>query len=51
MELDELPDQGILFVERRGALKLFDFKTEQTETIAQLDIFYGNEDGLLRISC
>ena len=50
MELDELPDEGILFVERRGALKLFDFKTEQTETIAQLDLFYGNEDGLLGLA-
>ncbi|MCF7569025.1 ThuA domain-containing protein [Sabulilitoribacter arenilitoris] len=50
MELDELPDQGILFIERRGALKLFDFKIEQTETIAQLDIFYGNEDGLLGLA-
>ncbi|WP_233164031.1 ThuA domain-containing protein [Snuella sedimenti] len=50
MELDELPNRGILFVERRGALKLFDFKTEQTKTIAQLDLFYGNEDGLLGLA-
>ncbi|WP_242202762.1 ThuA domain-containing protein [Aestuariivivens insulae] len=50
MELDELPERGILFVERRGALKLFDFKTEQTKTIAQLDLFYGNEDGLLGLA-
>jgi len=50
MELDELPEEGILFIERRGALKLFDFKTEQTETIAQIDLFYGNEDGLLGLA-
>lgn len=50
MELDELPGKGILFVERRGALKLYDFKTEKTETIAQLELFYGNEDGLLGIA-
>ncbi len=50
MELDELPGEGILFIERRGALKLFDFKTEQTETIAQIDLFYGNEDGLLGLA-
>ncbi len=50
MELDELPGQGILFAERRGALKLFDFKTEQTNTVAQLNLFYGNEDGLLGLA-
>ena len=50
MELDELPGKGILFVERRGALKLFNFITEQTKTIAQLDLFYGNEDGLLGLA-
>ncbi len=50
MELDELPGKGILFVERRGALKLFDFEKEQTETIAQLNLFYGNEDGLLGLA-
>ena len=50
MELDELPGEGILFVERRGALKLFDFSTQKTEIIGQLDLFYGNEDGLLGIA-
>ncbi len=50
MELDELPGEGILFIERRGALKLYDFNKGQTETIAQLDLFYGNEDGLLGIA-
>lgn len=50
MELDELPGRGILFVERRGALKLFDFITEQTKTLANLDLFYGNEDGLLGLA-
>ena len=50
MELDELPGRGIVFVERRGAIKLYDFKTEATLKIAQLDLFYGNEDGLLGIA-
>ncbi len=50
MELDELPGKGILFVERRGALKLYDFETEATKTIAQLELFYGNEDGLLGLA-
>ncbi|MBC8768720.1 ThuA domain-containing protein [Arenibacter sp. BSSL-BM3] len=50
MELEELPSRGILFVERRGALKLYDFKEEKTKQIAQLNLFYGNEDGLLGIA-
>ncbi|SHI43445.1 cytochrome c [Arenibacter nanhaiticus] len=50
MELDELPGRGILFVERRGKLKLYDFEAEETKIIAQLDLFYGNEDGLLGLA-
>jgi cytochrome c len=50
MELDELPGKGILFIERRGVLKLFDFASEQTKTIANLEVFYGNEDGLLGLA-
>ncbi|MEM9142582.1 MAG: ThuA domain-containing protein [Bacteroidota bacterium] len=50
MELDELPGKGILFVERRGRIKLFDFEMEKTKTIAQLPLFYGNEDGLLGLA-
>ncbi|MCG2462161.1 ThuA domain-containing protein [Flavobacteriaceae bacterium F89] len=50
MELDELPGKGILFVERRGLLRLYDFKTKKTENLAQLNLFYGNEDGLLGLA-
>jgi cytochrome c len=50
MELDELPGKGILFVERRGALKLYDFEAAQTTIIANLELFYGNEDGLLGLA-
>ena len=50
MELDELPGRGILFVERRGALQLYDFQTATTRKIAQQPLFYGNEDGLLGIA-
>ncbi|MDW3649852.1 MAG: PQQ-dependent sugar dehydrogenase [Bacteroidia bacterium] len=50
MELDELPGRGILFVERRGDMKLYDFKEGQTRKIASLPIFYGNEDGLLGLA-
>ncbi|MBX2876313.1 MAG: PQQ-dependent sugar dehydrogenase [Saprospiraceae bacterium] len=50
MELDELPGRGLLFVERRGALKLHDFQTGATKKLAQLPLFYGNEDGLLGVA-
>ncbi|MEX0361182.1 MAG: ThuA domain-containing protein, partial [Allomuricauda sp.] len=50
MELEELPGRGILFIERRGSLKLYDFKTATTKVIAKLDLFYGNEDGLLGLA-
>ena len=50
MELDELPGRGILFVERRGALKLYDFEAKQTKVIAQLDVRYHNEDGLIGLA-
>lgn len=50
MELDELPGRGILFVERRGDMKLYDFKEGSTKKIASLPIFYGNEDGLLGLA-
>lgn len=50
MELDELPGKGILFIERRGNLKLYDFKQEKTKLLAKVDVFYGNEDGLLGLA-
>jgi len=50
MELDELPGRGIIFAERRGAIKLYDFDDAMTKTIAQLDVRYENEDGLLGLA-
>ena len=49
MEMDEVPN-GILFVERRGAIKRFDFEDGVTKEITQLDVFYGNEDGLIGLA-
>lgn len=50
MELDELPGRGIIFVERRGGIKLYDFENAKTETIANLNVRYENEDGLLGLA-
>ncbi|MFK7978559.1 MAG: ThuA domain-containing protein [Saprospiraceae bacterium] len=50
MELDELPGRGLIFVERRGAIKLYDFEAATTKTITQLPVRYENEDGLMGIA-
>lgn len=50
IELDELPNQGILFIERRGDIKLYDFKTNKVDVITQKEVFSENEDGLLGLA-
>lgn len=50
MELDELPNRGMLFIERRGGIKLYDFELEATKNLAQLEVRYENEDGLLGLA-
>lgn len=50
MQLDELPGVGILFVERRGAIKLWEFDSGETRLLAQLDVYDGDEDGLLGLA-
>lgn len=50
MELAELPGRGLLFVERRGGIKLYDFEYARTKTIAQLPVRYENEDGLIGLA-
>lgn len=39
MELDELPGKGILFIERRGALKLYDYTTEKQRPLPNWSCF------------
>jgi cytochrome c len=50
MEMDFLPDGNILFIERRGAMKVYDTKTQQTTQVAELDVFTELEDGLLGLA-
>lgn len=50
MELDEIVGKGILFVERRGLLKLFEFNTKQTKQVGSVPVSYINEDGLLGVA-
>ncbi len=50
MELDEIPGKGIIFVERQGALKFFDFESNTTKLITELKVYTEKEDGLLGIA-
>ncbi|MDQ3291810.1 MAG: PQQ-dependent sugar dehydrogenase [Bacteroidota bacterium] len=50
MQMAILPGNNVLFVERKGAVKLFDATTQQTKTIANIDVFSGIEDGLLGVA-
>jgi len=50
MELDEIPGKGILFVERRGAIKFYDFQSQTTKILDTLAVAYKNEDGLLGLA-
>ncbi len=50
MELDEVPGRGMIFVERRGTIKLYDFEYATTKTITKLPVRYENEDGLIGVA-
>jgi cytochrome c len=47
MELEVLSDGRVLFIERKGKLKLYRPSTGETEEIGFLDVYAENEDGLL----
>ena len=50
MQMAILPDNNVLLVERKGAVKFYDDSSKQTKTIAQFDVFSGIEDGLLGVA-
>jgi glucose/arabinose dehydrogenase/type 1 glutamine amidotransferase len=50
LALDIAPDGRVFFTERKGALKIYDPSTLRTRTAARLDVFSGNEDGLLGVA-
>ncbi|WP_343700782.1 PQQ-dependent sugar dehydrogenase [Chitinophaga sp.] len=47
MEMAVLPGGDVLFIERKGAVKLYDHTSGQVKTIASFSVFSGIEDGLL----
>jgi type 1 glutamine amidotransferase len=50
MELEVLPDGGVLFAERGGALKLWRPETQRSEVVARLAVQDSDEDGLLGLA-
>lgn len=50
LALEVAPDGRVFFVERQGKVKLYDPSTETTSVVAELDVFAGNEDGLLGVA-
>ncbi|MBK8490786.1 MAG: ThuA domain-containing protein [Saprospirales bacterium] len=50
MELDMLPDGRILFIERRGAVKLYDPAKDTVSVVGQFEVFLQNEEGLLGLA-
>lgn len=50
MEMDIFPDGKIIFIERRGAIKVFDPESRNTKVIGRLDVFIKEEGGLLGIA-
>lgn len=50
MELDVLPDGRIMFIERPGAVHIFDPETGIDSIINELPVAYGLEDGLLGLA-
>lgn len=50
MELAPTPDGRVIYVERAGAVKLYDPNTEAVVLSGQLDVNYDREDGLLGVA-
>lgn len=50
MELSVLPNGDVLFIERKGAIKLFRLSENRAVEIGRLNVFSGLEDGLLGLA-
>lgn len=50
MEMDMFPDGKILFIERRGAIKLYDPATGRTSLLDEIAVYHQNEEGLLGLA-
>jgi len=49
MEMVILPDNDVLFVERKGGVRLYKDATRELRSVANFEVFSGIEDGLLGV--
>lgn len=49
MEMAIMPNLNILFIERKGGIKLYNNETKEVKIIANIGVFSGIEDGLLGV--
>lgn len=50
LQMEILPNNDILFVERKGGVKVYNAESKNVKTIANFDVFSGIEDGLLGLA-
>ena len=50
MAMDIFPDGKIIFIERTGAIKLFDPDSENLQIVSRINVFTRQEEGLLGIA-
>ncbi|WP_079473202.1 PQQ-dependent sugar dehydrogenase [Chitinophaga ginsengisegetis] len=50
MEMAIMPGNDVLFVERKGGVKLYEHDSREIKTIGHFDVFSGIEDGLLGVA-
>jgi cytochrome c len=50
MELEVLSDGRVIFIERKGKVKMFEPLTGSTKEIGFIDVFFESEDGLLGLA-
>jgi cytochrome c len=49
LQMEILPNNNVLFVERKGGVKIYDAATKQIKNIGKFNVFSGIEDGLLGV--
>lgn len=50
MELDVAPDGRVIYIQRGGAVRIFDPATRSTTTAGNLKVYTGGEDGLIGLA-
>ncbi|MEK7254697.1 MAG: PQQ-dependent sugar dehydrogenase, partial [Bacteroidota bacterium] len=49
-ELDVFPDGKVIFVERKGAIKIYDPETDTVVTVCHFPVYHAEEEGLMGVA-